>query len=960
MAVITLLGFLLWRLFRRCCMCCCMRESCAINRAASDPKKVLSGWGYWISKILILLFALAAFCFMIAGMATAEKDLAVKIWEPLNRLTGYLSNTTNSMDALITSLDGVNPILDNLTSIANNDINFAAIKSNLADISTFLDLSAANPNTIDGALRDLDTSVSSARSQMAALKSSMAAQQPNITAFANGMSPLSTAVSTFTDYSNKLTALAAQFTTLTGTASTPYNPTALTNAMAAVNLTAWQPNVDAMVAALDVWRYAKDTLALSTLANAARDLNTLVGDIKNSKLPSASNAITNFLSAWSTYGPAFAAIIARVDSVQATVVRLDAGSTAALDRLRTINANITALLAKSPTPATLATNLNSLSSELSLGPISSLVTDLTNMQNAIANVPDANINGARTAIAAVKTALDALAAKKDATAVQLTTYTAAQNNLNLGNLKATVSGAGLSAELTNTAQAAAAAAAGNANVVALQAAVNSGGLVSTGNNIKNNLATQLTTLDSATASLDSRINTPLSAYTSLTSAVVDVYNALPTPKSREVASVTSTVNDVENQMVRTPTDVRAQVTNVQSSFGKGVNDLRSKVIRKVDDFQDKNQSKLNNADKQRYVATVVLFAISAFFVLLLFLFVSINCPWGIGAAIVLCLFMTILLYLLSVLFAAGLVAAQDGCYYTETVALNAIGNTSNIQPIMRYYILDANTNVTVKSVLKTAKLVDVDSVTSKVTDQAKAILTNITATYTPRPKLQNVLDGVTGFINNTLARIDDLLLMASAQNVRPIYVEVKEFPCCDLAGNASKTWVILTFGGWLIMLAVQISFGHLSRLDQLPQSGCCGCKPLLLRKLQAQVHPDGGLGDEEKGQATGHVDADGAVKAVVLSAPPAGQAMMMTGTMAGAGAGAGAGAEMAMMDGTPSAPPAYATYPPAAVATDPYTGAPVDAYTGAPIDPYTGMAVVPTPPPPPPPPVMPPPQQAAQ
>lgn len=129
--------------------------------------------------------------------------------------------------------------------------------------------------------------------------------------------------------------------------------------MAAVNLASWRPNVDAMAAALDVWRYVKDTQALSTLANAARDLNTLVGDVKNNKvgasrswctvshrhrmahgmivgcvqtrniacapnpimpcasqLPGASNAITNFLSAWTTYGPAFAAIIARVDSIQ--------------------------------------------------------------------------------------------------------------------------------------------------------------------------------------------------------------------------------------------------------------------------------------------------------------------------------------------------------------------------------------------------------------------------------------------------------------------------------------------------------------------------------------------------------------------------------------------------------------------------------------------------------------------
>lgn len=39
------------RLFRRCCMCCCMKESCATKRGAADPKQVLSGWGYWITKV---------------------------------------------------------------------------------------------------------------------------------------------------------------------------------------------------------------------------------------------------------------------------------------------------------------------------------------------------------------------------------------------------------------------------------------------------------------------------------------------------------------------------------------------------------------------------------------------------------------------------------------------------------------------------------------------------------------------------------------------------------------------------------------------------------------------------------------------------------------------------------------------------------------------------------------------
>lgn len=84
-------------------------------------------------------------------------------------------------------------------------------------------------------------------------------------------------------------------------------------------------------------------------------------------------------------------------------------------------------------------------------------------------------------------------------------------------------------------------------------------------------------------------------------------------------------------------------------------------------------------------------------------------------------------------------------------------------------------------------------------------------------------------------QIDAVLAMAGVQEVQPIYISLKEFPCCDVADVLATGWVILTFGGWLVLATCCIAMGFLSVLDRLPQSGCMGCRPLLLSRLDAQV-----------------------------------------------------------------------------------------------------------------------------
>jgi hypothetical protein len=163
---------------------------------------------------------------------------------------------------------------------------------------------------------------------------------------------------------------------------------------------------------------------------------------------------------------------------------------------------------------------------------------------------------------------------------------------------------------------------------------------------------QVTNLDSATTTLNSRVPASLASYIGLAGSVATVYNAMPTPKSGEVQNVLRTVTTLENQVVNTPTTVRTQVgmgsapaagrgpgfrlaprqasvwlrlrapscttcgfcarqhqvTNIQNSFGSGVDKLQTSVIDKINKFKADNQDNVESIDNRRYLTVCLTYA----------------------------------------------------------------------------------------------------------------------------------------------------------------------------------------------------------------------------------------------------------------------------------------------------------------------------------------------------------------
>lgn len=101
---------------------------------------------------------------------------------------------------------------------------------------------------------------------------------------------------------------------------------------------------------------------------------------------------------------------------------------------------------------------------------------------------------------------------------------------------------------------------------------------------------------------------------------------------------------------------------------------------------------------------------------------------------------------------------------------------------------------------------------------------------------------------------------------------------CSIPNELSVLWNAFTAVAWLVMVAICFSFHHVRMLDKV-YTGCCGCRPLYGKRLQAggKVSPmHGGEHDDPEG--------GGQVVKAVAYVPPAQEQAMMAMQQAGAGA----------------------------------------------------------------------------
>ncbi|GFR45895.1 hypothetical protein Agub_g7351 [Astrephomene gubernaculifera] len=815
LAAAVLLGLMLWR-FIRACFC----QQCIQDRPYLDPSVLLSGWRFWLPKALVLLLGLVGLGVCIAGAVVVRKNGFLRIWPHVDELIVHVNSTTAIAADLAAGLDDVYPHVDALTNLSSR-VNFPAARAYVLNLADYLDLPAANPNTLVTALVDLDGNVTSVRSRLAATRAQLVSPPIDTDALAAGVAAMADAVDGSGDTLGALNALSSALTQVAAVSSPPLSASllsALNSALAGADITGWQASLDDMLAGIQEWQVALSSpSSLPALATAVSALDSGVAELRSMQTRIANTAILAFLNAWNVYSASFSGLFSVVNMTQTNLLLFDPATSASTARLQFVYGNVSALQSLNPKPSTLAANLNMLSLSASVSPAASLAASLSQMQAALqAELPDGSttLAGAKAAVTSLKSALSSLQPKQAATSTALAGYKASPTQATLDALKATVSGTGNTAELTSAAAAAVKATAADPNVLAVQSTISSTDLVSLSASVAADSASVVSAIDTTTGQLTQLVPS-LSPYIGNFTGAAAAYNAMASPKLTEMALLRSAFATLEEQLVRVPRAVRTHAANTSALISKGVELVRQQVVDKLINSRLTNRRKTKETDIALFATTIVLFCIACWFLGLLLLTAGLDNARGLSFVCTSLAAVSLLLFLLAIVYAIALTLLQDGCYHAERLAADYAG--SQLKPLLDYYFFSSE-GVSPVAALQRAQVADLEEAMSQIAGPSARLVANISASaYVPLPKLQAALYGIQAYANTTTAQVTNITSMASLPAILPTYLDFKTVPCCDVGAHYMSQYVLLTAAGWLLMVACCMAVPLQMRLDALPR-----------------------------------------------------------------------------------------------------------------------------------------------
>ncbi|KAL6760907.1 hypothetical protein V8C86DRAFT_2547226 [Haematococcus lacustris] len=115
LAFASLLLFLAWRLVRCCCLSCCNAR-----RQAAEPHQVLTSIITWITKLLLLLFALGGIVCSIYVMATLKPSLLEPVWDSAAQLQRQAVVVTRGMQQVRGNVSATLPLTQQLQAAVSN------------------------------------------------------------------------------------------------------------------------------------------------------------------------------------------------------------------------------------------------------------------------------------------------------------------------------------------------------------------------------------------------------------------------------------------------------------------------------------------------------------------------------------------------------------------------------------------------------------------------------------------------------------------------------------------------------------------------------------------------------------------------------------------------------------------------------------------------------------------------
>eukprot|EP00878_Enallax_costatus_P042646 GHUV01050075.1.p1 GENE.GHUV01050075.1~~GHUV01050075.1.p1 ORF type:complete len:277 (+),score=57.47 GHUV01050075.1:182-1012(+) len=199
---------------------------------------------------------------------------------------------------------------------------------------------------------------------------------------------------------------------------------------------------------------------------------------------------------------------------------------------------------------------------------------------------------------------------------------------------------------------------------------------------------------------------------------------------------------------------------------------------------------------------------------------------------------TVLYFLLAVIIALLISVLFLGCGDMEHLILQFASQLSpTYAPVLTYYF-GSDSTLTLKSVLKSANLVDIDAMIAQIVNSQGTVLSSLSGSWTFKSKPLTILGGINGTIAGIDQGVNTLLTTVGRDGMIPVYGDVKGLVCCLVPDFLSSMWIGLTFAGIFAFALIFCTFFYIGKLDKTPRKDCCGCTCHTPAKYAGTVFPD--------------------------------------------------------------------------------------------------------------------------
>jgi hypothetical protein len=292
----------------------------------------------------------------------------------------------------------------------------------------------------------------------------------------------------------------------------------------------------------------------------------------------------------------------------------------------------------------------------------------------------------------------------------------------------------------------------------------------------------------------------------LLGSLSEAYSLLPNPASQAILMAQTSLRDLVDDVTSLVGDAIATLEGITRDGTEQLDDISNEVMDNINQAQADYEPTLRQIDYYRQAALYCIFFVTAAMALLIVIGVWRVWPFGIKVGLVAMLVLITLSTLLCAATTVGLGVGTDGCDHIENIAVNELLQASPAgQSIAKYYFYNQGGNLT--AILKTSFDIDIQEVLDLVQAARSDIQTQLEGQFSLGPLL---LQHVQSAVNTSYlidAGIQQLLVNLSHENVFPVYVDIKSYPCCtvlDMGGGVWGGMVVLNVCG--VALAVVAMF----------------------------------------------------------------------------------------------------------------------------------------------------------